>query len=48
MLTFRDCNRSFRSDGDLSETTTTYDFNVRDHNLLRLNYQNSKSLRYDT
>ena len=28
MLTFRDSNRSFKLDGDLSETITNYDFNV--------------------
>ena len=28
MLTFRDSNKSFKSDGDLLETITNYDFNV--------------------
>ena len=30
MLTFRDCNKSFKLDGDLLEAITNYDFNV-DH-----------------
>ena len=28
MLTFRDSNKSFKLDGDLSKTVTNYDFNV--------------------
>ena len=29
ILIFRDCNKSFKLDGDLLETMTNYDFNVR-------------------
>ena len=32
LLTFRDSNRSFKLDGDLSKTMTNYDFNVKNSN----------------
>ena len=32
MITFRDSNKSFKLDGDLSETMTKYDFNVSHSN----------------
>ena len=32
MLTFRDSNETFKFDGDLSETTTKYDFKVSHSN----------------
>ena len=39
MLTFRDSNKSYKLDGDLLETLTTYDFieshsNLQDHKLI--------------
>ena len=49
MLTFRDSNKSFKLDGDLSETIKNYDFNVDHSNQQgrKLIYEFGKELKFD-
>ena len=50
MITFRDSNKSFRLEGDLLKTLTTYRFNA-DHSSpqdKKLIYEFAKELNYDT
>ena len=49
MLTFRDSNKSFKLDGDLSETLTNYDFNVNHANPQdqKLIYEFGKEIKFD-
>ena len=49
MLTFRDSNRSFKLDGDLSETMTNYAFNISNSNPQdrKLIYKFGKELNFN-
>ena len=50
MLTLRECNKSFKLDGDILRTMTSYDFNV-DHSHpqdWKINYELGKEMKFNT